>query len=74
MVYHLESFPGWLVGCHHPDILTYVGPEEVEGGTPDVHIGLTGREKRRRDALDPKVVHVEDAREKPSNQLDSKSR
>ena len=56
----LKSLPGWLIGCHHPDILTHVAPDEVEVGTPVPQIGLFGREKRRQDVLDPKVVHVQD--------------
>jgi hypothetical protein len=62
MVHRLKSFPGWLIGCHHPDILTHVGLDEVEAGSSEVTIGLIGREKRRQDARDPKVVHVDDSR------------
>jgi hypothetical protein len=61
-VQHLKSSPGWLIGCHHPDILTHVGPDEVGPASSDVKIGVAGREKRRQDARDPKVVHVEDSR------------
>lgn len=61
-VHRLKSFPGWVVGCHHPDILTHVALDEVETGASDVRIGLVGREKRRQDARDPKVLHVEDGR------------
>src|SRR6266536_1874239 len=28
-VVELAERPGWVVSCHHPDILTYVGPEEM---------------------------------------------
>jgi hypothetical protein len=51
---------GWLVTCHHPDILTYVGPEEVEGSNnSEVFIGLTGRSKRDQDARELNILHIE---------------
>lgn len=61
-VHQLKSAGGWLVSCHHPDILTHVGPDEVKAGALDVHIGVLGRDKRRQDVHDPKVVHVENLR------------
>jgi len=58
-----DRHSGWIVHCHHPDILTYVDPEELEhlpGGAPDaVQVGLSGRNKRDRDAAQLEVVHVE---------------
>jgi hypothetical protein len=60
-VVDLVHEPGWIVTCHHPDILAYVSPEEF-GTTdpPDITIGLLGREMRAQDASDLSVVHVED--------------
>ncbi len=29
-VIHLDNYPGWVVTCHHNDILTYVGPDKTE--------------------------------------------
>lgn len=55
--------PGWVVTCHHRDILTYVGPEEFPGVRPsEIAIGLLGRAKRDRDAHELEVIHVEDNR------------
>jgi hypothetical protein len=54
---------GWVVGSHHRDILTYVGPEEM-GAKPssDAEIGLIGREKRHRDSQELQIIHMEDRR------------
>ena len=65
----LESVPGWVVTSHHPDILTYVSPDDVgedditqdDDNTP-LAVGLTGRADRDRDAHDLTVIHVEDKR------------
>ncbi|PPK65677.1 hypothetical protein V5P93_005145 [Actinokineospora auranticolor] len=57
----LTAAPGWAVTGHHPDVLTYVAPDEVT--TPDdLTAGLTGRGKRDRDGRELTVVHVEDKR------------
>ncbi len=62
-VIHLNAHPGWVVTCHHSDILTYVSPEELSGGGgDDLIVGLYGRGKRNRDACELEVVHVEDRR------------
>ena len=46
-VHKLPDDPGWLVSCHHPDILTYVSPHELANrSVSEVFIGLTGRSKR----------------------------
>lgn len=55
---------GWAVTCHHPDVLTWVPPEE---GGPDpaasgIGIGLLGRGRRGQDGEELAVVHVEDRR------------
>lgn len=61
-VIHLSAQPGWVVTGHHPDILNYVGPDDVGPGAPDPAIGLLGRSVRDQDARDLTVVHVEDRR------------
>ncbi|MDL4775926.1 MULTISPECIES: hypothetical protein [Thermomonosporaceae] len=62
----LDAAPGWAVWGHHPDVLTYVAPDEVdvdgEAGVDDLRIGLFGRSKRGQDGDELKVVHVEDKR------------
>jgi len=55
----LAEHPGWVVTCHHPDILTYVDTEEMGPQAADIMIGLIGRSKRDQDAHELKVVHVE---------------
>lgn len=62
-VINLEDEKGWVVTCHHPDILTYVPPDEF--GTPEplqALIGITGRTCREQDADELNVIHVEDKR------------
>jgi len=63
-IIYLASTPGWVVTCHHKDILTYVGPNEMMSPEPnDILIGLLGRSKRDRDAQELKIIHVEDRRD-----------
>jgi hypothetical protein len=55
----LTDVPGWVITCAHPDILTYLAPEEVEGeGTAEVALGLLGREKRDQDAHEKRIIFV----------------
>jgi hypothetical protein len=58
--YKLTNFPGWIVTCHHPDIITYVSCAELtpETGSGALRVGLIGRGKRNRDAHELHVVHV----------------
>jgi hypothetical protein len=58
----LEDGRGWVVTCHHNDILTFVGPDEVRPDAEDVVVGLYGRSKRGQDAEQLRVLHVEDKR------------
>jgi hypothetical protein len=58
-VVELAEHPGWVVTCHHPDILTYVDQEEVGAQAAEIMIGLIGRSKRDQDAHELTVVHVE---------------
>jgi hypothetical protein len=55
----LADEPGWVVTCHHPDILTYVSPDELPREPPEVQIGLFGRAPRHEDAQQLTIVHVE---------------
>ncbi len=62
-VIHLVDLPGWIVTCHHPDILTYVGPQEIADELQqEFRIGLAGRYKRDQAARELVVKHVEDRR------------
>jgi hypothetical protein len=59
----LTDHPGWVVTCHHEDILTYIDPSEVDRyELTDVAIGLHGRGKRDLDAKELNVIHVQDNR------------
>lgn len=59
----LDDGRGWVVTCHHNDILTYVAPDEVTADrADDLIVGLLGRSKRGQDAEELRVVHVEDRR------------
>jgi hypothetical protein len=59
-VNHIEVVPGWVVECHHPDILNYVNPSELEEpDSGDMIIGLHGRQKRGEDAQSLEIVHIE---------------
>jgi len=58
----LEDGRGWVITCHHNDILTFVGPDEASPDAQDVVIGLLGRSKRGQDAEQLRVLHVEDKR------------
>jgi hypothetical protein len=60
-VVRLTAAPGWVVTGHHPDVLTYVAPDEAPEPT-DLTIGLTGRANRDRDGHELQVIHVEDNR------------
>lgn len=61
-VIHLSTVPGWLVTGHHPDMLTYVSPDELGANASDLAIGMLGRSKRGQDGAAPAVTHVEDKR------------
>ncbi len=61
-VIHLDEAPGWAVYGHHPDMLTYVSPDETGEDPNDLVIGMLGRGKRDLDGKTPTVIHVEDKR------------
>jgi len=60
-----QELPGCIVGCHHPDILTYVAPAEAPMKGRDefegirIQIGDYGRKKRQWDCETLKIIHVE---------------
>ena len=59
----LKDYPGWVVACHHNDILTYVGPDEVSPEKrQDLQVGLLGRGKRAKDSSELAIIHIEDKR------------
>ena len=63
-VRRLTDGGGWVVMCHHPDILTYISLDEVMlPETPEMIIGLLGRSKRHADSEALEILHVEDRRE-----------
>jgi|SRR5579883_395205 len=59
----LQNNRGWVVTCHHNDILTFVAPDELEPGANEVVVGLFGRSKRGQDTDSLRVLHVEDKRQ-----------
>ncbi len=61
-VQHLDSYPGWVIYGHHPDVINYVAPSELPARSSDAEIGLLGRTKRHNDGLHLQAVHVEDKR------------
>lgn len=61
-VMELDIIPGWVIGWHHPDILNYVAPDELSQGLPkDMQAGLIGRQHRKDDTQQLKVVYIYDA-------------
>jgi hypothetical protein len=60
-VIHLSDYPGWIVTGHHPDVLNYVAPDDVETAD-DLFIGLFGRSVRGADGHELEVVYIEDRR------------
>jgi len=58
-VVELEDGKGAVVTCHHPDILSYVPPEN---GGSEIAVGMLGRQLRDEDAKQLTIAHVEDRR------------
>ena len=59
-----KNLAGWVVGCHHKDILTYVAPDEItRKKDTDVEIGILGRKKRHTDAKELEIIYIEDRRD-----------
>ena len=59
-VTHLDDVPGWVVNCHHQDIVNYVSPSELEDpDSGDMMIGLHGRYMRGEDAKNLEIIHIE---------------
>jgi len=60
----LTNYPGWVVRGHHPDMLNYVSPDELENdNAEDYVVGLLGRSKREEDSKSLNIIHIEDKRE-----------
>lgn len=57
----LDNGQGWVVTCHHNDILNFVFLNEGEAIT-ELEIGLIGRSYRAADSEELQVVHIEDNR------------
>jgi hypothetical protein len=61
-VMSVTDAPGWVITCAHPDILTYLAPEEVaEEDAAEVALGLQGRAKRDQDAHEKRIIFAKDA-------------
>ena len=63
----LSYYPVWVVRGHHPDILNYVSPDELNDelkndDTEDFNIGFLGRSKREDDSKSLNIIHIEDKR------------
>lgn len=57
-VFQPDGVTGWIVTSQHPDLLTFVFPEEVLG-LSEFAMGVHGRRKRAVDAANPKMIHHE---------------
>lgn len=57
----LKDDLGWLVTGHHPDVVTYVAPDEPVDAS-HLAVGIHGRTKRHQDGTELRVLHVEDHR------------
>ena len=56
-VMELASSEGWLISCHHPDIITFVPIDVVPGGEENELIaGILGRCLREDDAENLDVI------------------
>ena len=63
IVINLLNCPGWVVTGDHPDLLSYVSPDEFEEDEPsDFIIGLRGKKKQDADAKYLKIIYIEDKR------------
>ena len=58
-VMRLKDGLGWLVLYAEDGIFNYVAPAEPPAPVQEVVIGLLGRDRRRKDAAELHVVHVE---------------
>jgi hypothetical protein len=66
-LFEVDTGPGWVVTCRHPDILVYVAADKTHTlPSSDIVIGLLGRSIRDQDAHELSVAHIEDKR---SNQV-----
>jgi hypothetical protein len=56
----LDNDPGWVVTCHHPDVLTYVSPGDLGPDPSELEVGLFGRTQRQADTEELRVIHIEE--------------
>ena len=49
---------GWVITSAHPDILTYLAPEEVDREDMPMALGLQGRAKRDQDARERRIIFL----------------
>jgi len=67
-----KGIPGCIVSCHHPDIMTFVSPEETKLKTkklPDftgvrIAVANLGRKKRQWDYETQKIIHIHEPKTK----------
>ena len=58
-VIELDLEDGWVVTSHHPDVLTYVSPGDIDGEPQELAVGFLGRSKRDQDATELQILHIE---------------
>jgi hypothetical protein len=55
----LNQTEGWIVTSHYYGMYTYVHPSEINSEKPsDIDIGLFGRSKREKDAMELEIIHI----------------
>ncbi|WP_308405516.1 hypothetical protein, partial [Streptomyces tardus] len=71
-VLEVREADGWVVTGRHPDVLTHVATAEVPANVPesDFAVGLCGRAKRDQDAVELRIVHVEDGRRRAGREAE----
>src|SRR5688572_17686213 len=55
----LSVLPGWVVTAPHPDVLTYVSPDDVGQGAADVTVAYYGSAALGADARELRILSVE---------------
>ncbi len=55
----LTLLPGWVVTAPHPDVLTYVSPDDIGPAVSDVTIAYYGSAALGADARELRILHVE---------------
>ena len=60
-VIRLTQLPGWVVTAPHPDVLTYVSPDDVGAAASDVTIAYYGSAALAADASELRILRAERA-------------